>query len=60
MPDVWGGTRRQIESLEAVKDNQRFANEATFLTLTSNIALGAIQEASLGQPQNPKTPDLNL
>ncbi len=47
VPDVWGGTRRQIESLEAAKDNQRFANEATFLTLTSSIALGAIQEASL-------------
>ncbi len=47
VPDVWGGTRRQIESLEALKKNQRFMNEATFLTLTSSIALGAIQEASL-------------
>ncbi len=47
VPDVWGGTRRQIENLDALKDNQRFANEATFLTLTSAIALGAIQEASL-------------
>lgn len=47
VPDVWGGTRRAIENLEALKENQRFANEATFLTLTSNVALGAIQEASL-------------
>ncbi len=47
VPDVWGGTRRQIENLEALKENQRFMNEATFLTLTSNIASGAIQEASL-------------
>ncbi|MGO9474165.1 MAG: efflux transporter outer membrane subunit [Rhodomicrobium sp.] len=47
VPDVWGGTRRQIESLDALKENQRFVNEATFLTLTSSIALGAIQEASL-------------
>lgn len=47
VPDVWGGTRRQIENLEALKDSQRFVNEATFLTLTSSIALGAIQEASL-------------
>ncbi len=47
VPDIWGGVRRQIENLEAVKENQRFMNEATFLTLTSNIALGAIQEASL-------------
>ena len=47
VPDIWGGTRRQIENLEALKENQRFTNEATFLTLTSTIALGAIQEASL-------------
>jgi NodT family efflux transporter outer membrane factor (OMF) lipoprotein len=47
VPDVWGGTRRQVENLDAVKDNQRFMNEATFLTLTSSIAVGAIQEASL-------------
>ena len=47
VPDIWGGVRRQIENLEAVKENQRFMNEATFLTLTSNIAAGAIQEASL-------------
>ena len=47
VPDIWGGTRRRIENLEALKDNQRFANEATFLTLTSSVALGAIQEASL-------------
>jgi NodT family efflux transporter outer membrane factor (OMF) lipoprotein len=47
VPDIWGGTRRQIENLEALKENQRFVNEATFLTLTSSIALAAIQEASL-------------
>jgi NodT family efflux transporter outer membrane factor (OMF) lipoprotein len=47
VPDIWGGTRRQIENLEALKENQRFTNEATFLTLTSTVALGAIQEASL-------------
>jgi len=47
VPDIWGGTRRQIENLEALKKNQRFTNEATFLTLTSSVALGAIQEASL-------------
>ena len=46
-PDIWGGVRRQIENFEALKENQRFMNEATFLTLTSNIASGAIQEASL-------------
>jgi NodT family efflux transporter outer membrane factor (OMF) lipoprotein len=47
VPDVWGGNRRLVENLESLRDNQRFQSEATFLTLTSNVALGAIQEASL-------------
>jgi len=45
--DAWGGTRRQIESLEAQAEALAFQREATYLTLTSNIALAAIQEASL-------------
>jgi NodT family efflux transporter outer membrane factor (OMF) lipoprotein len=47
VPDVFGGVRRQIEVSGAQDDLQRFMLEATFLTLTSNIALAAIQEASL-------------
>jgi NodT family efflux transporter outer membrane factor (OMF) lipoprotein len=46
-PDVWGGTRRQIESLAAQVEYQRFELEATYLTLTSNIVVAAINEASL-------------
>jgi NodT family efflux transporter outer membrane factor (OMF) lipoprotein len=46
-PDVFGGTRRNVESLQAQSDNQRFLLEATYLTLTSNLVLAAIQEASL-------------
>ena len=46
-PDVFGGTRRSIESLAAQADSQRFALEATYLTLTSNLAGAAVQEASL-------------
>src|SRR5262249_23969772 len=46
-PDVFGGIRRNVESLHAQSDNQRFQLEATYLTLTSNIAIAAIQEASL-------------
>ena len=46
-PDVFGGTRRSIESLEAQADAQRFQLEATYLTLTSNLAGAAVQEASL-------------
>ena len=46
-PDVFGGTRREIESLEAQADTARFALAATDLTLTANIVAAAIQEASL-------------
>ena len=46
-PDVWGLNRRTVESLQAQTDNQRFAVEAAWLTLTSNIVVAAIQEASL-------------
>jgi len=47
VPDVFGGIRRQVESLEATAESQRLALEATYLTLTSNIALGAVNEASI-------------
>jgi NodT family efflux transporter outer membrane factor (OMF) lipoprotein len=46
-PDVFGGTRRQIESLAAQADYQRFQLEAAYLTLTSNVVVAAVQEASL-------------
>ena len=46
-PDVFGGTRRQIESLQAQADYQRFELEATYLTLTANLVVAAINEASL-------------
>ena len=45
--DVFGGVRRQVESLEAQTEFQRFQLEATYLTLTSNVVAAAIQEASL-------------
>src|SRR5262245_20114436 len=45
--DVWGGVRRQTESAYAVAENQAFQREAVYLTLTSNVAVAAIQEASL-------------
>jgi NodT family efflux transporter outer membrane factor (OMF) lipoprotein len=47
VPDVFGANRRAIESLQAQADNQRFMLQATWLTLTSNVVAGAIQEASL-------------
>jgi len=47
VPDVFGGNRRQVESLKAQADSQRFQLEATYLTLTSNVVAAAIQEAAL-------------
>jgi NodT family efflux transporter outer membrane factor (OMF) lipoprotein len=47
VPDVLGGNRRQVESLAAQTDAQRFALEATYITLASNLVAAAIQEASL-------------
>lgn len=46
-PDVFGGTRRSVESLDAKTEASRFELEATYLTLTTNIVTTAIQEASL-------------
>jgi NodT family efflux transporter outer membrane factor (OMF) lipoprotein len=47
VPDVFGGTRRQVESLAAQADVQRFNLEATYITLASNVAAAAIQEAAV-------------
>ena len=47
VPDVFGGTRRQVESLMATAEFQRFQIEAAYLTLTSNVVAAAVQEASL-------------
>ena len=46
-PDVFGGTRRQLESLVAEARYQRLQLEATYLTLASNVVNAAIQEAAL-------------
>jgi NodT family efflux transporter outer membrane factor (OMF) lipoprotein len=46
-PDVFGGTRREVESLMATAEFQRFQLEAAYLTLTSNVVAAAVQEASL-------------
>jgi NodT family efflux transporter outer membrane factor (OMF) lipoprotein len=46
-PDVFGGTRREVESLGALAEFQRFQLEAAYLTLTSNVVAAAVQEASL-------------
>jgi NodT family efflux transporter outer membrane factor (OMF) lipoprotein len=45
--DLWGGTRRAAESLEATAESQCFLLEAAYLTLSSNVVVAAITEASL-------------
>lgn len=47
VPDVFGLNRRTIESLQAQEQQTRFALAATHITLSSNVAAAAIQEASL-------------
>ena len=47
VPDVFGGTRRAIEAADAQAEQAAFQREATYVTLATNIALAAIQEASL-------------
>lgn len=47
VPDVFGLNRRTVESLAAQEQQARFALAATHITLSSNVAAAAIQEASL-------------
>ncbi len=45
--DIFGGVRRQVETMDALVDAQRFQMEAAYLTLTSNLVAAVVQEASL-------------
>jgi len=45
--DAFGGTRRQVEALKAQAEYERFALEASYVTLTANIVTAAVNEASL-------------
>jgi NodT family efflux transporter outer membrane factor (OMF) lipoprotein len=46
-PDVFGLNRRTMESLKAQQEQARFSLAATHITLSANVVLAAIQEASL-------------
>ena len=46
-PDVFGGNRRQVESLQAQVEATRFQREAAYVTLTTNVVAAAVQDASL-------------
>lgn len=45
--DLWGGTRREIESAEAQQEYQQYELEAAYLSISSNVVTAAIQDASL-------------
>ena len=45
--DIWGLNRRTVELLEALADVQRFQVEAAYLSLTANLVVAAVTEASM-------------
>lgn len=47
VPDLFGGNRRQVESLRALADVSRDEYDAAYLTLIANVVSAAIQEAGL-------------
>lgn len=47
VPDLLGGNRRQVESLQAQADASRFEYDAAYITLAANVVSTAIQEAGL-------------
>jgi NodT family efflux transporter outer membrane factor (OMF) lipoprotein len=47
LPDVFGAMRRTVEAAKAQVEVSRFQLEATYLTLSSNVVVTAVQEASL-------------
>ena len=49
VPDVWGGQRRNVESLDAQARAARYQMMATYTTLINNVVSTAIQEASAQQ-----------
>jgi NodT family efflux transporter outer membrane factor (OMF) lipoprotein len=46
-PDVFGLTRRSVEAAKAQEEGARFQREAVYLTLSSNVVVTAVQEATL-------------
>ena len=45
--DLFGGVRRGVEQMRAVAEQERYQYEAAYLSLTTNVAMAAIQAASL-------------
>lgn len=49
VPDVFGGNRRAVESLQANSSSQQYQLEAFKITLASNVVAAAIQESLLAE-----------
>ena len=47
VPDVFGGNRRQVESLQASASGQQYQLDALKITIASNVVAAAIQEHQL-------------
>jgi NodT family efflux transporter outer membrane factor (OMF) lipoprotein len=47
LPDVFGGMRRTVEASRAQAESTRFQLEAAYLSLSSNVVVTVLQEASL-------------
>ena len=47
VPDVFGLNRRLVESLTAAEQQTRFELAATYLALTANVVVAAVQEAGV-------------
>jgi NodT family efflux transporter outer membrane factor (OMF) lipoprotein len=47
LPDVFGATRRAVEAAGAQDESTRFQLQATYVALSSNVVVTAVQEASL-------------
>jgi NodT family efflux transporter outer membrane factor (OMF) lipoprotein len=45
--DIWGANARNVESLDAQRDIQRYQREAAYTALAANAVKAAIEEASL-------------
>ena len=45
--DIWGANWRNVESLDALRDQQIYQKQAAHLTLAANVVKAAIEEASL-------------
>lgn len=60
VPDIFGGNRRQVESLQAQLQAQHFQTEATYITLAANVVAAALQEATLRAQINAITKIIRL